>query len=134
MKDSSRYQYRKWIILLSVILVSVVYIIRLLFLQIIDDQWEIRAKGNALRYVCDYPPRGLIYDRNGELLVTNTISYDLMVVPRNVKLTETLIKELCHILQISEEEFMKRFDKAKAYSPYIGSFSIDKLLMKHTAI
>ncbi|HOF16343.1 MAG TPA: penicillin-binding protein 2 [Bacteroidales bacterium] len=121
MKDSSRYQYRKWIILLSVILVSVVYIIRLLFLQIIDDQWEIRAKGNALRYVCDYPPRGLIYDRNGELLVTNTISYDLMVVPRNVKLTETLIKELCHILQISEEEFMKRFDKAKAYSPYIES-------------
>jgi penicillin-binding protein 2 len=66
MKDSSRYQYRKWIILSFVFFVIIVYFIRLLFLQVFDDQWEIRAKGNALRYVCDYPPRGLIYDRNGE--------------------------------------------------------------------
>ncbi len=121
MKDSSRYQYRKWIILLFIVLVFIIYITRLLFLQIIDDQWEMRAKGNALRYVCDYPPRGLIYDRNGELLVTNIISYDLMVVPKNVTLTEALKQELCAILQITEKEFIRRFNKAQGYSTYVGS-------------
>lgn len=121
MKDSSRYQYRKWIILSFVFFVIIVYFIRLFFLQVFDDQWEIRAKGNALRYVCDYPPRGLIYDRNGELLVTNAISYDLMVVPRKVKLSDTLMNELCKILDISPEEFIRRFKKAKTYSPFVAS-------------
>lgn len=121
MKDSSKYQYRKWIILSLVVFVFFVYFIRLLFLQVIDDQWDIRAKGNALRYVCDYPPRGLIYDRNGELLVSNAITYDLMMIPRKVKLSDALIHELCSILDLTPEEFMLRFDKAKAYSPYVAS-------------
>lgn len=121
MKDNSKYKHRKWIILSLVFLVFLVYFIRLLFLQVIDDQWEIRANGNALRYVCDYPPRGLIYDRNGELLVSNTITYDLMIIPRKVKLSEELIHELCSILDLTPEDFMIRFDKAKAYSPYVAS-------------
>jgi penicillin-binding protein 2 len=51
------------------------------------------------------------------LLVNNTISYDLMVVPRKVKLTDSLINELCIILSNTKDEFMQRFNKAKAYSP-----------------
>lgn len=121
MKDSSRYKYRKWIIIVLVCVVFIVYIFRLLFLQVVDDEWDVRAKGNALRYVCDYPPRGLIYDRKGELLVSNAISYDLMVIPKKVKLTDTLVNELCSILLITPEEFMERFKKAKTYSPYVAS-------------
>ncbi|NLE63522.1 MAG: penicillin-binding protein 2 [Bacteroidales bacterium] len=115
------YSNRKWVILTIVLGIFFIYIIRLLFLQIIDNQWDLKAKGNALRYVTDYPPRGLIYDRNGNLLVNNTISYDLMVVPRKVKLTDSLINELCIILSITKDEFMQRFNKAKAYSPYVAS-------------
>jgi penicillin-binding protein 2 len=62
------YSNRKWVILTIVLGIFFIYIIRLLFLQIIDNQWDLKAKGNALRYVTDYPPRGLIYDRNGKFI------------------------------------------------------------------
>lgn len=115
------YSNRKWVIFSFIISIFFIYIIRLLFLQVFDDQWDLKAKGNALRYLTDYPPRGLIYDRNGELLVSNTISYDLMVIPRKVKLTDSLMNELCTILSITPDDFMHRFNKAKAYSPYVAS-------------
>ncbi len=121
MKGNSRYKYRKWIIISIIGAVFLIYIFRLFFLQIIDDEWDVRAKRNALRYVCDYPPRGLIYDRNGELLVANTISYDLMVIPKKINLTSSLVDELCEILSITPEEFMNRLQKAKNYSPYVAS-------------
>ncbi|MFA6868975.1 MAG: penicillin-binding protein 2, partial [Bacteroidales bacterium] len=115
------YSNRKWVIFSFIISIFFIYIIRLLFLQVFDDQWDLKAKGNALRYLTDYPPRGLIYDRNGELLVSNAISYDLMVIPRKVKLTDSLMNELCTILSITPDDFMHRFNKAKAYSPYVAS-------------
>lgn len=101
------------------IVVGIIYIIRLAHLQIIDDSYTRLANRNALRHITQYPSRGLIYDRNGKLLVYNEAVYDLMVIPRQVKDIDTT--EFCSLLKISKDEFIKKMEKAKKYSSYSPS-------------
>lgn len=101
------------------IVVGLIYIIRLAHLQIIDDSYTRLANRNALRHITQYPSRGLIYDRNGKLLVYNEAVYDLMVIPRQVKDIDTT--EFCSLLKISKDEFIKKMEKAKKYSSYSPS-------------
>ena len=67
----------------------------------------------------EYPGRGLIYDRNGELLVYNEAAYDLMVTPREAKTLDTAL--LCNILKIDTVSVAKRMKKCRNYSPYKAS-------------
>jgi len=114
-----KYRNRKWLIFIIFISICVVYLVRLFSLQVLDDKWQGVAEANAFRHIREYPPRGLIYDRNGEKLVDNEMSYDLMVVPRNIRSFDTL--EFCNILNIDTSEFNARIDKAKKYSTYAPS-------------
>lgn len=91
-------------------LVVLVYVCRLFYIQIVDDRYVLQAQNNALRSVTEYPVRGYIFDRKGKLLVYNTPSYDLMVVPREAKNCDTA--SLCEVLGITKEEFLKRMKKA----------------------
>ncbi|GAB4133240.1 MAG: penicillin-binding protein 2 [Bacteroidia bacterium] len=97
---------RKYIIIGFGIITSLLYIIRLFYIQVIDDQYKLDARNQAFLYVTDYPPRGAIYDRNGKLLVYNQVAYDLMVVPRDLKDCDTA--GICKILNISIDDFKKR--------------------------
>ena len=63
-----------------------------------------------------YPARGLIYDRNGELLVYNEAAYDMMVIPRQVDEMDTA--EFCRLLEMDMETFRERIRKARRYSYY----------------
>ncbi|MDR1180819.1 MAG: penicillin-binding protein 2 [Bacteroidales bacterium] len=125
MIDKSIYSKRKGWILFIFVFVAVVYIVRLFSLQVLDDKWKKGAQNNAFRHVADIPPRGLIFDRNGEKLVDNEISYDLMVVPRNIRFLDTL--ELCNILNIDTAEFNKRLNRAKRYSNNVPSLFAKRL-------
>jgi penicillin-binding protein 2 len=98
---------------------AIVYIIRLAFLQLFDDSYLRSAQDNVLQEQTIYPARGLIYDRNGELLVYNDAIYDLMVTPDQVKNLDTA--EFCRVLGITPEGFIQRFEKmkrSKGYAPY----------------
>lgn len=92
------------------ILVALIYITRLFYMQVIEDKYVRDAASNAFRYLTEYPVRGYIYDRNGKLLVFNEASYDLMIIPRETKGCDTLA--LCNILEITKEEYLKRYKKA----------------------
>lgn len=105
---------RLWVVLGIVGVVVLVFLVRLFFLQVIDDTYKLSAENNVLRHIKIYPARGLIYDRNGELLVYNQAAYDLMVIPRQVKDLDTTA--LCNILKIDRSEFNARMTKAKKYS------------------
>jgi penicillin-binding protein 2 len=94
---------RRYILLGFAVITAILYIIRLFYIQVVDDQYKLDARNQAFLYVTDYPPRGAIYDRNGKLLVFNQVAYDLMVVPRDMKECDTL--GLCTILNITKEEF-----------------------------
>ena len=77
-----------------------VLLIRLFIIQVVKDTYRLSADNNVLRYVTQYPARGLIYDRNRKLIVYNQAAYDLMVVPAQVTKIDTA--EFCNLLGISK--------------------------------
>lgn len=115
----SRLEDRKFVVIGIFLLISLVYLIRLFYLQVIDDTYKLSAKNQALRYIVQYPPRGLIYDRNGELLVYNEAAYDLMVVPKQVKDLDT--NGFCALIGITREEFTAKMAEARDFSTYKAS-------------
>ena len=100
---------RKFLLFLSIILVGVIFISRLFYLQVYQSQNHDLFEDNAIRKVYDYPKRGFVYDRNGELLVANQPSYDVMFIPREVKPLDTL--EFCSLLNINKEQFLQSITK-----------------------
>ena len=68
-----------------IIFIGIVYIIRLFYLQVFDNTYDIPTLNNsAVKVTYDYPERGYVYDRNNVLLVANQLSYDIMVIPQEV--------------------------------------------------
>ncbi|TCK67291.1 penicillin-binding protein 2 [Winogradskyella wandonensis] len=106
---------RKLLLLTLVVFVGLAFIARLYYLQVYDASSYNPLDDSAVRKVFTYPKRGYVYDRNGELLVANQPSYDVMVIPREVEPLDTL--EFCSLLKITKEDFIKTYTKAKAYSP-----------------
>jgi penicillin-binding protein 2 len=119
MSDKSQYNSRKWWILSIFAATSVIYMVRLYSLQVLEDKWNDRAKANAFRNIVEIPPRGMVFSRTGEKLVDNEISYNLMVVPRNIDFQTLNVEELCSILEIDTVEFNQRMQQAKRYSGFI---------------
>jgi len=111
---------RKYLAYFSILIVGFIFILRLFYLQVIDDSYRSSPLNNsavAIKY--DYPQRGFIYDRNGILLVANQLSYDIMIIPKDVKPLDTV--EFCNLLQITKADFLKKYNRAKTYSPRIPS-------------
>ncbi len=79
--------------------VAVAIILTKLFvIQIVDESYKIDASNNSMVYSIVYPPRGIIDDRNGRILVGNKIAYDLLVTPKEVEEFDTLA--LCQALDV----------------------------------
>jgi penicillin-binding protein 2 len=100
---------RKILLPAIIITATVLLLIRLFYLQIVNDSFKLKSENNAIKIKYDYPERGYIYDRYGKLLVANQSSYDIMVIPREMKDTDTL--EFCQLLNISKEYFIARIEK-----------------------
>lgn len=98
--------FRRYAIVITVVIVALLYVARLFYIQVVDDKYKLSASNQAFLQMTDYPPRGAIYDRKGKLLVFNQVAYDLMVVPRDLKGCDTM--GICIILNITKEEFIKR--------------------------
>ncbi|TPN86145.1 penicillin-binding protein 2 [Aquimarina algicola] len=116
---------RKLLLYLIIVTTGVVFIARLFYLQIYNTSFIALSEDNAIKVIYDYPQRGAIYDRNGKLLVTNQPSYDVMVIPRELKPFDTL--EFCSILNITKEKLKKSLKKARVYSPRVPSIVIPQL-------
>ena len=80
---------RKVVLPTFIIVATALLILRLFYLQIINDSFKLKSENNAIKIKYDYPERGYIYDRHGALLVANQPSYDIMVVPRDIKKLDT---------------------------------------------
>jgi len=123
---------RKYILGAIFAFIVVVFIIRLFTIQVLDSSYKQYATRNVLRPVINYPARGLIYDRNGELLVYNKAAYDLLVTPREVSAFDTV--QLCNILKIDKQIFIDELKKAKKYSRYKPSVIVKQLSPEMYAI
>jgi penicillin-binding protein 2 len=116
---------RKILLLLVVIITGVVFTSRLFYLQIYNSSYRQLSENNAIKVVYDYPQRGYIFDRKGNLLVSNQPSYDVMVIPKDVKPLDTL--EFCNLLRITKNDFIRIIEKARVYSPRLPSVVIPQL-------
>lgn len=116
---------RKTVLPAVIIITAVILVARIFYLQVIDETLKLKSENNAIKKVFDFPERGYIYDRNGMLLVANQPSYDIMVVPREIKEIDTL--EFCNLLHITKEDFIKKLEKAKIYSPRLPSVFLSQL-------
>ena len=108
---------RKSLLYFAVIFVGLIFISRLFYLQVYSNKEYDIFEDNAIRKVFTYPKRGYIYDRNEKLLVSNQPSYDVMIIPRNVKEFDTI--EFCNLLKIDKEFLVKKYNRTKTYSPRI---------------
>jgi penicillin-binding protein 2 len=88
-----------------------IIVAQLFHLQIISAKYKQQAQENALFRKSIYPTRGIIYDRKGRAILNNTILYDLMVTPSQVKNIDT--PYFCTLLDIDSAEFRSRILDAK---------------------
>jgi len=116
---------RKILLSLIIIIIGITFIGRLSYLQIFRFSKTTVLDDSAIKAIYDYPERGYIYDRNGELLVANQAAYDVMVIPREVKPLDTI--EFCNLLKIDKEKFKKKIEKARRHSPRLPSVLVPQL-------
>ncbi len=123
---------RRYVIGGIAICIVVIYIIRLFTLQLMSDDYKKNADSNAFLKKVEFPSRGLIYDRNGQLMVYNQPSYDIMVIMNEEKgHIDTL--EFCQTLGITREFYEKRMDDIKnrvknpGYSRYTQQLFLSQL-------
>jgi len=130
-RQTYRLYNRRYIISGIVILLTVICIIRLVSLQILSDDYKKWADSNAYLKRALYPSRGVIYDRNGKLLVFNQPSYDVMVIMRDVQPFDTL--DFCRTVGITKENFDSRMANIKnrelnpGYSSYTSQLFMNQL-------
>ncbi|MFY8037141.1 MAG: peptidoglycan glycosyltransferase, partial [Cyclobacteriaceae bacterium] len=119
---------RKEILQLVIVLVGVIFLIKLFFIQVLDNKYAELADSNAILRQVEYPFRGLISDRHGKLIVYNTPEYDVTVILKDVKNFDST--RFCEVFQISREELRKRFKEMKArkeFSAVKPTLFIDQL-------
>ena len=113
---------RKYVIGGFITLLVIIYVARLFVLQVSDSTYKLNAENNAYQKRTIYPARGLIYDRNGELVVFNQPTYDVMVVPKEVVDFDSV--NFCNVLGIDMPKLRAYFDdmrnprKNPGYSSY----------------
>ncbi|MDG1161219.1 MAG: penicillin-binding protein 2 [Flavobacteriaceae bacterium] len=116
---------RSFLLYFLITLIGILFVGRLFQLQVVRGRDYNPVKTSAVKVKFDLPERGYIYDRNGELLVANQLSYDVTIVPNEVTPLDTL--EFCALLKITKENFIKRFKKAENYAPWLESVFLKQL-------
>lgn len=93
------------------VLMGLIIIVRLLYVQILTDDYREAADMNSRRKVVQYPSRGLIYDRTGKLLVSNQPVYDIVIVPKEVAPFDSV--DFCQTVGIDMPTLRKLFDNVR---------------------
>ncbi|SNY94480.1 peptidoglycan D,D-transpeptidase FtsI family protein [Flagellimonas pacifica] len=108
-----------------IVIIGFTFIGRLSYLQLFRFSPDQILEDPAIKKIYDYPERGYVYDRNGELMVGNQPAYDVMVIPREAKPLDTL--EFCKLLKIDKAHFISQMRKARRYSPRLPSVLVPQL-------
>lgn len=116
MRKDYNLEKRKLVIGGFIVAIVIIYIVRLVQLQVMDSTYKANADNNAFMEKVLYPSRGLIYDRNDSLVVYNVPEYDLVMIPKDVTPFDTV--DFCNTLQISREEFDLRWQEMKRGRSY----------------
>ena len=108
---------KKYLLIWLTIIVSVIFIMRLASLQLSSDSYF--NSDFAVQELSVYPERGLIFDRNGNLLVANQPSYELIIIPENTSEFDTI--SLANLADMSPDELKRKINSSVAYSKKLPS-------------
>src|SRR5690606_11807757 len=112
-----------YVISIIVLMIIGLFIWRLYYLQLATDRYKLNAINTSIKQEIIFPNRGDILDRNGKLLVSNTYSYELDVVPAMIN-ENFDTAAFCKLAGIKTEDFdsrLKQISREKnfrALSPY----------------
>ena len=123
---------KEYLLAIFIISISLIYLFQLFNLQILNDDYQLLSESNAIYKKTIYPERGLIYDRNNKLMVANQPSYDLMLIPENLKTFDTL--EICSILKIDSNLLIKKINEAKSFSTKLPSIILRQITKEQNAL
>lgn len=128
MRKDYKLANRRYIIAGFICLIVAVYIVRLFNLQIGDDKYKENAESNAFLRKVIYPARGLVYDREGRLVVFNQPAYDVMLIPKDVGNFDTTA--LCGVLNLTKEQLMEKWAEMKnpRKNPGYSAYTPQKLI------
>lgn len=135
---NNTYENRKFVVAGIALSIVVIYIVRLAFLQLGTTDYKSNADNNAFYNNIIFPSRGVLFDRNGEVLVYNQLAYDIMVVTREIDNLDTL--DFCKSLNITKQEFIDRMntimDRSKnpGYSSYTQQLFIPQMSSKDFSV
>jgi len=117
--DADWYKQRLIKAMLFVAAAFIILFIRLFYLQVIKGH-ELRrlSENNCIRLQSTDPPRGLIFDRNGILLVDNRPSFDLSIILKDAKPVERTAEKLSRFTGIPASELMSKIACDKSASSY----------------
>lgn len=122
---------RKNKILIGLVVAAAILLAKLFTIQILDPSYKESADNNSMVYDYIYPPRGVIFDRNGEVLVGNKICYDIMVTPREVKEFDTLA--LAEALDTTKEYICARMKYFREHRSSIGYQTVPLMNQIHAS-
>lgn len=116
-----------------IFIIVIIYLIRLFNLQVADSKYKEYADSNAFLRKDVFPSRGIIYDRDGRLVVYNQPAYDVMMIPRDVTEFDTL--DFCNAVGITRDDLVKRLTdlRDKRKNPSYSTYSPQRLLTHLTA-
>lgn len=128
MRKDYNLEKRKFVIGGFIVVIVLIYIIRLFNLQIGDGSYKGQADSNAFLRRTIYPARGLVYDRNGRLIVLNKPAYDVMIIPKDVAPFDTIA--LCSVLGLTPEQLKEKWKDMKDThkNPGYSAYSPQKLI------
>lgn len=109
---------RRHIIQIAFVAIAIIYLVKLFSIQVLDHRYEELANSNAILRQIDPPVRGLIYDRNGKLLVYNTPEFDLEIIRKEVQDLDSA--KFCDVFGLTMPELRQKFKELRArrdYSP-----------------
>ena len=120
---------RKYVIGGFISVIVIIFLIRLFNLQVSDGKYKENAESNAFFRKVLYPSRGLIYDRNGRLVVLNQPEYDVMLIPKDLGGKFDTVG-LCEVLNISKEELLAKWADMKnpRKNPGYSAYTPQKLM------
>lgn len=120
MSSKDLFKNRYQVIRIIIAVFALIFVLRLLYLQAFSSKYVEMANDNAIKEIDVYPTRGMIYDRNNELIVFNEAIFDLMVTPYETKKAKGFdTVKMCSLLGITKEEVLERFEKMKKQKGYI---------------
>ena len=108
---------KKYLLIWLTIIVSVIFIMRLASLQLSSGSYF--NSDFAIQELSVYPERGLIFDRNGNLLVANQPSYELIMIPENTSEFDTI--SFAKLIDMNPDDLKKEIKSSVTYSTKLPS-------------